>query len=107
MGNGLTIKSKGDAGTGERVTLTLQDQNSSDYHYVGMRFSTANNHTNYLRWYLKDTNGTLQQCCMMRADKSMNIYMNLYLVGHAYAVSFNASSDQSIKDDVKDLITVM
>merc|ERR1712093_509470 len=33
----------------------------------------------------------------------MNIYMNLYLVGHAYAISFNASSDQSIKDDVKDI----
>ena len=103
LGHGLTINSKGDAGTGERAILTFKDQASTDIHYIATQFSTTTNVQNIIKFYLRDTSGTVQACAQFRADKSMNIYQNLYVTGLAYATQWNTSSDQSIKDDIKDI----
>jgi hypothetical protein len=120
LGHGLTINSRGDAGTGEKSVLYFKDQASNDSHYIATRFSTTSNVNNVLKFYLRDTSGTIQLCMQMRADKGMNIYGTLYVIqltvtnnatiyqhlyvsGNASANSFITTSDETVKDDVKDV----
>ena len=89
LGHGLTINSKGNASTGERAILTFKDQSSNAIHYIATRFSTTSNVNNVLKFYLRDTSGTIQLCAQMRADKGMNLYGVLY--ANQLSVTTNAN----------------
>ena len=56
-------------------------------HQISARFDNTSDTNNYIRWYLRDTNGSLQNAMQIRADKGMNIYGNLYLAGLMYGTS--------------------
>ena len=54
---------------------------STAAHQVSTAFSSASNVGNYIRWCLRDTNGSLQTAFQVWADNGMDIYSNLYLAG--------------------------
>ena len=53
-------------------------------HQLSASFNTSSNVSNYLRWYIRNTNGTLQNAMQIKANKHGNIYCDLHLAGHMY-----------------------
>ena len=69
-------------------------------HQVSASYGSSSDTSNYIRWYVRDTNGSTQKACQVRGDKGMNIHGNLYLSGLLYRTTAS-SREQSLSTELE------
>ena len=72
-----------DPGAGTEAAVQYY-MTSTMAHQLSASVSTSSNTSNYLRWYIRNTNETLQNAMQIKADKGMNVHSNLHLAGLMY-----------------------